>query len=124
MGVGVDIMAISKISDSLNIGETAYNSFINKVFTENEINEAGKRPDKQTYFASRFAAKEAVFKSLGIGGFKISLKDLEILCDDNGCPYVNLRGDIKKIAETKNIRKVEISLSHDDVYVIAFALSL
>ena len=41
MGIGVDIILITKISSLQNIDEVKYRSFLNKTFTESEFIEAG-----------------------------------------------------------------------------------
>ena len=59
---GVDIIEISRIKESIdNIG----NSFLNRVYTKNEIEYCeSKGRSKYEHYAARFAVKEAVFKAL------------------------------------------------------------
>lgn len=78
LGIGVDTVEISRISHSITIP-----GFINSTFTQNEINNL--HGDQATYYATRFACKEAVFKALG------EPKDwrlIETLNDEVGKPYV------------------------------------
>ena len=44
----------------------------------------------EVYYATRIAGKEAVYKALG-NKDQISIQDIEILNDDNGCPYVLIK---------------------------------
>ena len=62
IGTGVDIVENSRIKKSI-----LNNSFLSRVFTNKEILISKKMKNKSSYFAKRFAAKEAFVKSLGIG---------------------------------------------------------
>ena len=62
VGTGVDIVENSRIKKSI-----LNNLFLNRVFTREEILNSKKMKNKSSYFAKRFAAKEAFVKSLGIG---------------------------------------------------------
>lgn len=120
LGIGTDILKYGQISfDSLRHND----SFLMKTYTENEQEEGESRSDKYSYYCTRFAGKEAVFKSLNISGEKISLKDIEILSNKNGQPYVILHGNLKQIATEKNIHEVLISLSYDTDYYVAFSIA-
>lgn len=86
--VGVDVNDIS----SLNVNN---DTFLDRNFTEAEIkycmaSGTGRSPQKS--FSGRWSAKEAVFKSLGVEsrGSGAALKDIEILADENGSPYVKV----------------------------------
>jgi len=76
---------------------------------------------KPTHLGGRFAAKEAVFKSLGIN---TSWQDVQILLTKEGKPYVNLRGKIKKIAKEKGVKSILVTISHDTSYAIAEAVAI
>ena len=66
-----------------------------------------------------FAAKEAVFKSLGLPGDHVRLDEIEILNDPNGRPVVTLHGDLKRHAGEAT---VDLSLSSETEYCLAFAV--
>ncbi|MGN0688933.1 MAG: holo-ACP synthase, partial [Oscillospiraceae bacterium] len=63
MTVGTDIIEIERIKESIeNYGK----SFLEKVFTEQEIHYCEKHKKmKYQHYAARFAAKEAVSKMFG-----------------------------------------------------------
>ena len=62
IGNGVDIVENKRIEKSLKI-----KGFIKRVFTKSEINKSKKLKNKTSYYAKRFAAKEAFVKALGEG---------------------------------------------------------
>ena len=58
---GVDIIEISRIKESI---EKFENSFIDKVYTKNEIEYCEKyKSNKYEHYAARFSGKEALYKS-------------------------------------------------------------
>lgn len=79
IGIGVDTVEIKRVYHALNIPE-----FINSVFTAKEIE--NKHGDEATYYATRFACKEAVFKAIGR---PYDWRIIETLNDEAGKPFVN-----------------------------------
>ena len=71
---------------------------------------------------TRFAGKEAVFKTFGAHPDSIRLDEIEILGDENGAPKVTLHGRARRMAEAMGASHVHISLSYDLPFVIAFAV--
>ena len=75
------------------------------------------------YLAKQFACKEALSKAFGTGIRKpILLKELEILRDENGKPYFNPLGDVKKTLINLGITKTHVSLADESEHAIAFAI--
>lgn len=111
---GVDIIEIERIKQSI---EDTDGKFCERVYTEKEIEYCeSKRAQKYQHYAARFAAKEAVFKAISPlleSKYDIGWKDIEILNDENGRPYVQiLNQDIK-------IDNIDISMSHCKQYAVA-----
>jgi holo-[acyl-carrier-protein] synthase len=118
-GIGTDILKIDKI---ISMVRDITDPFVTKAFTQREIELITSRPIPVNSFATRFAGKEAVFKSLNIYGNDIRLNEIEILENENGQPIVDLLGNAKIIAEKNGITKILISLSYDTDYAIAYAI--
>jgi holo-[acyl-carrier protein] synthase len=118
---GTDIVKVSRIRDSI---EKIGIEFIKRVYSDEEATYCeSKKLAKYQSYAARFAAKEAVYKAISPNksGFT-SWKDIEVLKEENGKPYIILHGGLKDIAKENNITKIEISLSHDEDYAIANAI--
>ena len=113
--IGTDIIEISRIKKSI---EDTDNKFIERVYTNKEIEYCeSKKSQKYQHYAVRFAGKEAVFKAISStlkNKFEIDWKDIEILNDSSGRPYVNILKS--KISDKINI---DISLSHCKEYAVA-----
>lgn len=121
IGNGVDIVYNKRISNSLKI-----KGFINRIFTENEINQSANIKNKVNFYAKRFAAKEAFVKALGTG-FRnnINFKDIEIKNSKNGKPSINISKNINNFLKKKlkiNNHKIHLSLSDENKYSIAFVI--
>lgn len=121
IGVGTDILSKNRINDILS-GDC--NVFIAKTFSAKEIEQAEERMIPNNYYATRFAGKEAVFKTFSISGNHINLTEIEILEGKYGAPTVTLTGKMKEIAIEKGINKIYISLSFDTDYIVAYATAL
>ncbi|KAJ7227399.1 fatty acid synthase [Mycena pura] len=119
IGVGVDQELISAVPSSNP-------TFVSRNFSSLEIAYCNAQPSPQASFAARWAAKEAVFKSLGVKskGAAASMLDIEIFNEETGAPAVKLHGEAKVAADEKGISNVLISLSHSETVAIAFAQAI
>lgn len=116
-GIGVDIIEIGRVRDSIN--NTA--SFLNKIFTEAEVQYFRKRNNRYESLAGAFAAKEAVSKALGTGIRGFSTRDIEVLRDELGKPFIEPHGKVKEIVERENMR-IHLSISHNKENAIAYVI--
>ena len=106
-GIGVDIVENSRFSGKgMN--------FLEKIFTQLEIQEGEKRTVKDQYYASRFAVKEAVSKAMGTGFTSLRPKDVETYEEASGCAKVRIRGMEDPC--------FYISISHEREYSVAMAI--
>ena len=119
IGIGVDIIDNNRIKKSIK-----NQNFIKRVYTTKEINNSKSVKNRVSFFAKRFAAKEAFVKALG-SGFRnnLNFKDIEVLNDKLGKPYYNLNKKIqkklKKISTSKSL-DLFLSLSDEKFYSVAF----
>jgi len=118
LGIGTDILNINRIRSTVM---NPKDPFVKRVFTLREQKEASYTYSKELYYASRFAGKEAVFKSLSLE--ELNFSEIEILSKESGQPYVTLYGETAEKAKLKGVRTILISLSYDTDYAIAFALA-
>ena len=76
-----------------------------------------KKKTPASFYAKRFAAKEAFSKALGTGINKdVSLKNIEVFNDLLGKPEIKLKGNLDYILKKrmkKNKYKIYLSLSDD-----------
>ena len=112
---GTDIIEIDRIEKAI---EKSGQIFLNEIYTEKEIEYCEKRKKaKFQHYAARFAAKEAIFKAVNrllANKYDIDWKNIEILNDEKGKPYINFI-DI----ELENILSIDLSISHCKKYATA-----
>jgi len=117
LGIGTDLFEIKRMKIRLE----KQPSFVEGVFTDNEINYCNQFKNKAQKFASRYAAKEAFLKALGTGWRDgITFKDIEITNNNLGKPNIQLSGISKKIADKLGVTEIHLSISHTNELVIAF----
>ncbi len=121
LGIGVDIILNNRIKRLIKNKD-----FIKRTFGKKEIETSRKIYNRVNFFAKRFAAKEALAKSLGTG-FRLNLnfKDIEILSDKIGKPYYAKSKKIDYIIKKKfKIKRYDLFLSISDEkdYSIAFTI--
>ncbi len=110
-GTGIDTVSIDRISAL--IGRYG-DRFLRKVFTEEEIAEGLGRKDSPSFFAARFAAREAFFKAIGTGwGRGIPLREVSVEKDESGRPRFRLSGRAEAALRERNVASAHLSLTHD-----------
>lgn len=117
IGCGIDLVKIERIE---KIIKKWGDNFTSRVFTllEREYCEK-KKGNKYQSYAGRFAAKEALLKSLGLGLRGVNCKEIEIENNELGQSIIKTSGKLKKIASEKGVSKYFISISHTKDYAVA-----
>jgi holo-[acyl-carrier protein] synthase len=109
--IGIDLVEIEEIKEHFN------DRFINRVLSHRELekfNRIKHEEDQYRYLASRFAAKEAYTKLYKPFNEKVTFKDVELLNDETGRPYI--------VSTYKSDDEIEVSISHSRNYVVAICL--
>ena len=121
IGIGTDIIKTSRIKNSIK-----NKNFIKRIYSSEEIKIAKNINRNYNYFAKRYCAKEAFVKALGTGfSCNISFKDISILNDKKGKPFIKLNQKIKDIIKKKlKIKNFStyVSISDEREYSIAFVI--
>ena len=120
-GIGIDIIDNDRIKKNLK-----NKSFIKRVFSKEEISTAKKLKNKISYYAKRYAAKEAFVKSIGTGFRKgLNFSDISIINDSLGKPSfvitIKIQKLLKKMFKTVSFNFF-LSISDEKKYSIAFVI--
>lgn len=122
IGLGTDIVEIARIGQMI---ERHAESFLNRIYTDDEISYCQKRKHCYEAFAGRWAAKEAIMKVLGTGFVRgIGWKDIEVLNERSGKPVVHIRGGAGEHASKLGIDEILITISHCKAYATATAIGI
>lgn len=107
--IGVDIVDIKRLQNIIDTNS----SFLTRFYTKSELDIAKQLENPIPFYATRFAAKEAIFKA---SGTKHEFNEIEILKSSDGkpTPHIINHNDIK----------IKLSLSYDGDYAIAFCIIL
>lgn len=122
LGIGTEITECPRIGRMIDQhGEL----FLRRVFTDREIRDCQAQKRALEHFASRWAAKEAIFKAIGTASSKgICWTDVEVRSHAGGRSSVHVRGGAKDLTIRRGIRDILISISHCRTYATAFAMAL
>lgn len=121
VGLGTDIIEIVRIGEMI---EKHGELFLQRVYTEAEIRYCHTKRTALQHYAGRWAAKEAVMKTLGTGVAKgVSWRTVEILNTPAGQPTVKLSGVAERVARELGIDEILITISHCKAYATATAIA-
>lgn len=117
LACGVDLVKIKRFEA---LDPAIRGRFINRVYTPAEIKLCANRNES---LAGRFAAKEAVSKTLGCGIGIMRWQDIEILANEEQQPYILLHGQAVEIADHQGLSLWSVSITHTQEYAMAFVVA-
>ena len=118
VGIGVDVTEVSRIAAAIEKRPR----FVERIYTAAEATYCRRMRTPWRRFATRFAGKEAVMKSLGMGARGVKWTDIEIL--GRGKPEVRLSGKVADRAHALGVTRIEVSLTHGEDMAIAVAVAV
>ncbi len=123
-GIGTDICDVRRIAASL---QRHGDRFAERVLATSELDSWRVRqarwPDRGVrYVATRFSAKEAFSKAIGMGmRMPMSWRLCEIAKHPSGQPHVVLHGPLKQWFEARSLR-AHVSLTDESDYAASFVV--
>lgn len=119
LGIGTDLFEVDRMKKTIEKQPT----FIDGIFTDNEIRYCKSFRNSAEHFAARYAAKEAFLKAIGTGlRDGISLLDIEITNNELGKPFISLTGKSKELADSYGVTEIHLSMSHTKKMANAFII--
>ena len=119
IGVGIDAVDVERFRTVLG----RRGGFADRVFTPAERAEAAARHDPVPGLAARFAAKEAVMKSLSVGLGAFDFADVEVVRGDGGAPALTVTGRAAELAAARFVGGWHVSLTHTATVAMAIAVA-
>jgi holo-[acyl-carrier protein] synthase len=123
-GIGTDICDIRRIEATL---ERQGDRFVQKVLGDAELavwqRRGARWPQRGVrYLATRFSAKEAFSKAIGMGmRMPMSWRRCEILNHPSGMPYIVLHGELKAWFEAQGFR-AHVTVTDETDYAASFVV--
>ena len=119
VGIGVDVVDVRRFYGAMARSGPGLSE---RLFTEAERTQPDGEGEKKVTLAARFAAKEAVAKTLGAPG-GLRWHDCQILDDETGKPHLVLSGTVAEVAKTLGANHWHLSLSHDGDVAVAMVVA-
>ena len=120
IGIGTDLVDIDRMREVL----TRTPGMVGRLFCPDEQAYAESSADPARPYAARFAAKEAVLKSLGLGLGGMRFTEIEVVRFPDGHPEILLHGDAAEVARSHGAGRFLISLSHTDTLAQATVVAV
>jgi holo-[acyl-carrier protein] synthase len=114
-GVGIDVVDVDRFRLLLERRPR----IVDRLFTDGEQRDAHSQPER---LAARFAAKEAVLKTLGIGAGATPWRSIEVALNASGAPSVVLHQPASDIAQNQGVGYLHLSMTHTDHLAAAFVV--
>ncbi len=110
VGTGIDIAEVPRIREAI---ERHGQRFLNRIFTEGEIQYCESKANRVERYAARFAAKEAGMKAIGTGwNHGVRWRDIEVARKPGGRPSLVLHGKAAEFAAKLGTTNIALSLTH------------
>ncbi len=118
LGTGLDLVAIDHLYHLIAVGGDA---FLERAWTKTERDEANGDTAR---LATRWAAKEAAMKCLGLGLADIDPLDVEVTNNRRtDAPQIALTGAAQRAADHLDITRIHVSASHEYGWAAALAIA-
>ncbi len=119
IGLGLDATEIERIASTI---ERYGDRFLQRVFTEGEIEYCTRRRRSAIHFAGRFASKEAAMKALGTGHSQgVLWRDIEVV-RHGGPPQLRLHGGAARRFAAMSGASSLLTITHTDALAFAQVL--
>jgi holo-[acyl-carrier protein] synthase len=119
IGIGIDLVDIERFRTSL----LRTPSMRTRLFTQIELDYVAPKNDPVPSLAARFAAREAVMKSLGVGLGAFGFHEVWVERAESGQPSLMIAGQAQVLAEAAGVTSWHLSLTHSattaGAYVVA-----
>jgi holo-[acyl-carrier protein] synthase len=119
IGIGVDLVDVDRVKEILARRKT----FVERVFTTQEIAYCDRQAAPAECYAARWAAREACRKALG-GIRAMRWHDVRVERAPSGAPSIVLDGTSRARADALGVSEVLVALTHERRMAAAFCMAV
>ena len=119
IGIGIDAVDIGRFRAALERTP----SMRHRLFVDEELSYVEAHADPVPSLAVRFAAREAVMKSMGVGLGAFDFHDVWVSRVESGEPSLRIEGRARRLADERSIDRWHVSLTHSDSMAVAYVIA-
>lgn len=121
-GIGTQVVECVRVRKLIDRHGEA---FLTRVYTPSELAFCRDRTHSTEHYAAVWAAKEAVFRSLGTTWKKgTAWTDVEVLCDAPCDPLVRVTGPTREVQDARGVRNILVTFAHCRSFATATAIAM
>jgi len=122
VGLGTQVLECARVRKLIEKHEEA---FLKQVYTLREVRHCNGKAQTTEQFTAIWAAKEAVFRSLGTSWKRgMSWTDVEIVCENGGGPRVLVSGATVELMRNRGAGAVLLTMAHCRNFATATAIAV
>jgi holo-[acyl-carrier protein] synthase len=121
-GIGTQVMECVRVRKLIDKhGEV----FLRQVYTDRETRQCHAKKHATEQFTAVWAAKEAVFRSLGTTWRRgVSWTDVEVVCENGGPPAVVVTGATAELMAGRGVGKILLTMAHCRAFATATGIAV
>lgn len=122
VGIGTQVMECARVRGLIDQhGET----FLKQVYTAREVAHCNGKKQSTEQFTAVWAAKEAVYRALGMTWKRgMNWSDIEVVCENGGPPEVAITGPTREMMVIRGANRIMLSMAHCRAFATATAIAV
>lgn len=122
LGLGTQVMECARVRKLLDEHADA---FLKQVYTNREVQFCNSKKQTTEQYTALWAAKEAVFRSLGTTWKRgMNWTDIEIACDNGGPPHVIVSGATRELMTIRGVNLILLTTAFCRSFATATAIAV
>lgn len=121
VGVGTDVVECLRVAQLI---ERHGDVFLRRVFSDHEVEYCSSRQFASQHYSSRWAAKEATLKALGLSMEQgMTWRDIEVRTPINRSPRLAFGGKIADVVSDRRIHAMHVAIAHCRTHATATVIA-
>jgi holo-[acyl-carrier protein] synthase len=122
VGIGTQVMECARVRGLIDQHGEA---FLKQVYTTREVAYCNGKKQSTEQFTALWAAKEAVFRTLGLTWKRgMNWADIEVVCENGGAPEVVVTGPTREMMVIRGATRIMVTMAHCRAFATATAIAM